>query len=307
MGIRHLNSILQQSANNAIEKIPFINLRGKRIAIDTSIYLYRFKSEDELIESFYLMISLFKHYNIFPIFVFDGKPPKEKKEVVEKRIKQKEVAKKDYVELKQKVESKQQKPTIEVKEKLDKLKKTCTTLNKRDIREVKALFDVYGVNYVIAEGEAEQYCARLVQKRLAWAVLSEDMDLFVYGCPRVLRYISLMNRTVVYYNMREILYELKLSQKEFKQICILSGTDYNKTPYSLYDSFKLFAKFKKSEENDFWVWLKKRNYELDYESMNVAANLINLEHIKVFDQFKHKGYNIQELHTFMEKHNFIYI
>ena len=31
---------------------------------------------DSLIEKFYLMSSIFKYYNIVPIFVFDGKPPR---------------------------------------------------------------------------------------------------------------------------------------------------------------------------------------------------------------------------------------
>ena len=33
---------------------------------------------ESLIEKFYLMCSIFKNYNIIPLFVFDGKPPDEK-------------------------------------------------------------------------------------------------------------------------------------------------------------------------------------------------------------------------------------
>jgi len=48
----------------------------------------------------------------------------------------------------------------------------------------------YGVSYIDADGEADQLCASLVLKNKVYACLSEDMDLFVYGCPRVLRYLS---------------------------------------------------------------------------------------------------------------------
>ena len=64
MGIRHLNRYLQESGSSGIKKIHFNQLTGKRIAIDTSIYLYRFKSENALIDNMYLMISLFKQFNI---------------------------------------------------------------------------------------------------------------------------------------------------------------------------------------------------------------------------------------------------
>ena len=38
--------------------------------------------ENALLENFYLMISIFREYNIIPLFVFDGKPPKEKNDLL---------------------------------------------------------------------------------------------------------------------------------------------------------------------------------------------------------------------------------
>ena len=40
MGIRHLNRFLQENASSGIRKMHFNNLSGKRIVVDTSIYLY---------------------------------------------------------------------------------------------------------------------------------------------------------------------------------------------------------------------------------------------------------------------------
>ena len=37
------------------------------------------------------------------------------------------------------------------------------------------------------QGEADELCAKLVIKRYAYACLSEDMDLFVYGCNKIMR------------------------------------------------------------------------------------------------------------------------
>ena len=53
------------------------------------------------------------------------------------------------------------------------------------------------------------------------------MYMFVYGCSRVLRDLSLCNSDMLLYVMTDILHELKLSAKSFRDILILSGTDYS--------------------------------------------------------------------------------
>ena len=60
------------------------NLSGKKIAVDISIYLYKYESENALLENMFMMLSIFRHYNIIPVFIFDGKPPAEKMELLQK-------------------------------------------------------------------------------------------------------------------------------------------------------------------------------------------------------------------------------
>ena len=102
MGIRHLNKFLRTECKN--ENIKFINiaeLSGKKIAIDISIYLYKFIGDGLLIENMYLMLSVFRHYNIIPIFIFDGKAPTEKKELLKQRTSDKNAARAEFNTLKQ--------------------------------------------------------------------------------------------------------------------------------------------------------------------------------------------------------------
>ena len=68
-------------------------LTGKKVVIDASIYLYRFLAEKNLIEHIYLMCSILRHYNIHPLFIFDGKAPNAKKEIIIKRKEKKEGSK----------------------------------------------------------------------------------------------------------------------------------------------------------------------------------------------------------------------
>ena len=99
MGIQYLNRILRTYAPDGINQISLYSLKNKTLAVDTSIYLYRYQAENALIENIYLMISLFKYYKITPIFVFDGKPPQEKFEELEKRKKLKQKSQQRWFEL----------------------------------------------------------------------------------------------------------------------------------------------------------------------------------------------------------------
>ena len=104
MGIRYLNRFLKDNASPSIKFSRLSDLSGKKIAVDISIYMYRFASEDTLIENMYLMLSVFRNYNIIPIFVFDGKPPPEKRELLQKRKDNKQEAENEYNKLKNTLE-----------------------------------------------------------------------------------------------------------------------------------------------------------------------------------------------------------
>ena len=86
MGIQYLNKYLKNNCSNSINKIHLSNLRKKIITIDTSIYLYRFASEGGIIDGMYQMITILLKYNIIPVFIFDGKPPKENKKQLRGKI-----------------------------------------------------------------------------------------------------------------------------------------------------------------------------------------------------------------------------
>ena len=205
MGIRHLNKYLRDKCPDSIRVLNMADLEGKRIAIDISIYLYKYEGDNMLLENMYLMLSIFRHHNIIPIFIFDGKPPPEKKELLIKRKEDKQEAQKEYEKLQKSLDNNDDFDDSEKQEivaTMDQLKKQFIHINKDKIESVKELIRAYGATYYDAPGEADELCALLVLKKKVWACLSEDMDLFVYGCPRVLRYFSLMNHSVVLYHMK---------------------------------------------------------------------------------------------------------
>ena len=306
MGIRLLNKYIKTNCKKGINMIKMEDLRGKYIVIDTSIYLYRFLQEEVLLENFYLLLSLFKFYNITGIFIFDGKPPEEKYKLIEKRNNIKEEAREKYRELELKINKindndyeREEKNVLQ--NEMIELKKKFVKLERYHIDSIKKLITAFGESYIDAEGEADQLCAKLVIKKIAYACLSEDMDLFLYGCPRVLRYLSLLNESIVLYNLSEILKELKISLSDFRQICVLSGTDYNNNDngLDLYKSVEFYKSYKNDEKNnniDFYTWLDN--------NMKGLINIIELYLINnmfLLDNVNLKCYKINR--TLIDKDN----
>lgn len=279
MGIKNLNRYFRETCKvDAIKVISLSELSNKEIVIDISIYMYKFEAENALIENIYLMLSIFRSYNITPIFVFDGKPPAEKKELIMKRSLYKKEAEKEYNDLHNKLyndhEYLDDPQKKEIIKNMSELKKKFVYITRDKIDEVKHLIQCYGAFYIESKGEADKLCASMVINKKAWACLSEDMDMFVYGCTRVIRYLSLLNHTVVLYDTCKILNNLELTQNDLREICIISGTDYNSETDKTMDLTMILNKFKiykkdmetQKEKRTFYEWLNKAEC-IDYEKL----------------------------------------
>jgi hypothetical protein len=226
MGIKYLNRyLLKNCSKEAIHSIHLSSMQNQTIVIDTSIYIYKFLEEELLLENFKILIDILVKYNVTPIFVFDGKPPIEKKELLLQRQEMKKNAEIRYNEILKEKTS----PNNVVL--LNSLKKKFIRINDQNIIKIKNLMTLNNIEFINAIGESDTVCFDYVKTKKAWACLSDDMDLFVYGCNRVIRDLSLHNETVNLYVLPEILYDLKLTMTSFRDILVISGTDYN-----LYDS-----------------------------------------------------------------------
>ena len=171
--------------------------------------------------------------------------------------------------------------------------------------------------YYEAPGEADELCAYLCIKGKVWGCLSEDMDMFVYGCPRVIRYLSLLNNSMVVYDQKEILQLLNMNQQDLREICVLSGTDYNIhnncKSLTLYQSVSIFNKYKKSNSgDDFYSWvLNNTKYIEDYELLIKINKMFSLEDdssLKMFDLIvlKNGSFDRKEIIDLLMKEGFIF-
>jgi len=323
MGIKYLNRFLRDNCTKkAISKKPLSAFRNKTVVIDTSIYLYKFASEDLLMENMYLMISILKSYKIIPIFIFDGKPPIEKRDLLKQRRLEKKEAEQKFAILQNTLENARAEDSKDIVKEMESLKRQMIRIRDDDIQKVKRLMDAYGVIYYDAIGEADCLCAYLLRIGKAWACMSDDMDMFLYGCPFVMRSLSLMNKTVILYDTEAILKDLEMTQQQFCEIMVLSGTDYNiHSKTSLNETIKWYYQYMKYYANTehpygFYVWLVKHtNYITDYKKLLMVYQLFQFNNHNddyESEQWKQleiveKPVNQPELESIMEKEGFIFL
>jgi flap endonuclease-1 len=232
MGIKNLFKLIKNESKDSIKKINFSNIHMKRIAIDTSIVLYQYvvairsrgadleTSNGKKTSHIYGILSKalgLVEKGILPIFVFDGKPPELKKNILDNRKKIRENAKK-------KIE------TIEDEEERIKLLKRSVVINKVQMNECKEILRSLGLPVVESPEEADSQCAFLSKKNLVYGVASEDMDLLTFGSKYLLRNFSISKKKeMIEISLEKILEGFEMSMDQFIDLCILLGCDYTPT------------------------------------------------------------------------------
>ena len=317
MGIKNLNTLIEKySPINRKKHLSYF--RNKTFAIDTNVYLYKYLyGKSNHIDGMFFMINKFKKFNINPIFVFDGKPPEEKKNTIEHRKLLKNKLQERLMNLKAKltlinIDDDYSKLENEIKN----IEKKIIYVNKSVIDKTKLLFNLMGITYIEANSEAEHYCSKLCKLNLVDGVVSEDMDTVACGSKLVLRNFTNRDDFVEAYYLNDILYDLELNYDEFVDLCILLGNDYNYRPRGFNPDkiLKLILKYRNIENI-----LKKKeilNWNCNYEKIRkiIKLNSININKInnknmnisidKIKDFLK-KNSNIDEK-TYIHRINLIY-
>jgi len=235
MGVKKLYKLLEKYAPNSIKINKMKDYNGKKIAIDGNIILYQFmiailnknnqgfvnkKGEEtsHLHIIFYKTISYLNN-GIIPVYVFDGRPPEIKKQILKERKNLKEKAK-------QKLSK-----TTSLEENI-KYSKRLVNITNKHIDDCIELLKIMGIPCIKAHGEADSQCAALALSGLVDGVASEDMDLLAFGTPILLRDFS-SKKDVREINLINAIKGLGLMDEnninpyeKFIELCILLKCDY---------------------------------------------------------------------------------
>ncbi len=280
MGIKGLSKFIKTHIPSAISEKKLSDLANKTIAIDANYFMYKYTiSSEDYVNKFRKQYEHLISYHINAFYVFDGKPPKEKKKVIEKR---KEVNKKKNIDVS-----------------VDK------------IRELKTFFDSKNINYVECESEADFICCKLCQNNIIHGCISDDMDFLTLGCNCLYRDYYQHSDYIVEYNRDKILQEF--TNEEFIDVCIFLGCDYcdrvqdfvnRAIDINVFELFKnhrsLENVWKNLREEDLFLfvddekelmvqskWPKVR--EIFYNNINIDDSVLNI--IKNIDVTKYSNYD----------------
>jgi flap endonuclease-1 len=220
-------------------------LRGKIIVVDAFNQLYMFLSsirqpDGSLLKDshdnvtshlnglFYRFTKLMS-FDIKFIFVFDGKPPELKLRERERRSALKHEAELKYEEARE-------------QENIEDMKKFASRTSKLTpemISDVKELIAALGCPIIEAPSEGEAQAAYLVKNNDAYASLSQDADSLLFGCPLVVKNLTLSGRkklpnklsygeiTPELISLKDTLSSLEIDNDQLIVLAMLTGTDYN--------------------------------------------------------------------------------
>jgi flap endonuclease-1 len=97
-----------------------------------------------------------------------------------------------------------------------------------ELAECRDLLTLLGVPWVVAPGESDAQCAHLVESGAAWAAVTQDWDIALFGAPRALRNLTLSKtRTPELLELAPALAHAGLTRAQLVDAAILIGTDYN--------------------------------------------------------------------------------
>jgi flap endonuclease-1 len=255
MVIKNLNKVLKKEAPNSISKIEFKDLKNKIIAIDTSIFMYKFSYfSPNFMKLFWFQVKRFVENDIIPVYVFDGGAPEEKSDTISDRKEKKEqleskitelknnidIFTKKKEELKAKMNSKNQDKILKEIDEIDnnlaeakieyKLKeKTNIRITIKKVKHLKKMLKEMNVPYITSITEAEKLAAHLYKKNIVDAVMTDDTDILPQGVRHVYRDYSINNYYITEVKLDVILESMGLTYEQFVDYCILCGCDYSNT------------------------------------------------------------------------------
>ncbi len=287
-----------------LKNITLSNLRYKKISIDISIFIYRFVEENALETRMHEFCSKLIKNKIIPIFVFDGQPPKEKYDAIIKRTKLRIEMKEKYDEL---IKLAQENPTQEIQSNIDYYKKRSTRITKENIETTKSIIDFYKLPRIDANGEAEELCVAYVIKNVVFACLSDDTDVFAYGCTRVLRNLDINKETIDFYKLKDICKDLSISKHDLRCLCCISGNDYDSGINNMFVNYTILKKYRINPIRSFaCVNYNCKHTYCDKYGFLFSLLLNNLidenklqEFIKIYELYNINGGDVLKAHDFV--------
>jgi flap endonuclease-1 len=223
------------------------DLRGRSLAVDANNTLYQFLAlirmrdgrpftdshghvTSHLVGLLLRTTRLIADYDIRPVFVFDGEPPKLKMQTLKERREYRDRARKEWEDA---VHRKDYSTAWSKAVRMN----TLTQPMQSDAKEVLTLL---GIPWIQAPQEGEAQAAFMAVQGDVWAANSRDYDAVLFGSPRLVRYLTISGQEFLpskgvgrplipeLIELQTLLKSLQISREQLIDIAIMVGTDFNK-------------------------------------------------------------------------------
>ncbi len=249
MGIKNLMKIIQKYSPNSVQYTQIYNYKNQTLAIDANLMIYKIifairKSGKDIrnnkdksvthIHSMLMKLLGFTKYTINAIFVFDGIAPKIKADTLKNRkIFQNYMRNKYYKAV-----------TQDEKKKYYYMKSDVTL---EEIEEIMELIEIFGFPIINSLEEADSQLAYLSKNNLVDAVVTDDMDILIFGGKKVLKNFTVTKlKKIQEIDLNTILKDFKVTPNQLIDLGILLGCDYCPTVVGVgtEGSYKLIKEYK---------------------------------------------------------------
>ena len=341
MGLIKLSKLLEIGAggshmgkHTAVKNYPYHKFKKLNIAVDISMLVYETaiairngghdltnksgQLTSHLIGIFNKTLNFLQNGNV-PIFVFDGKAPEIKTATVQKRRDDKKKAADKLDEIDDSEDGE-----------FIKHYKNSFRPSKQDFDELKIMFNLMGIPYIEAPGEADIVCTWLASrcdengKRYAKGVCSDDGDILIHGARYLFRFMSKAlnkpNIDVKVISQEKLLANLNLTVEQMYVVAALLGGDYNDSIYGVgvKKAYSFVLKYKTldgvfdflQKEKKYKTYATDEVREKMRATINYYANTVKSldkddNFIITDDNYKMRKYQYDELVDFFcIKHNF---
>lgn len=280
LGVKNLGDLFQG------KPIKLIDLTRKVLAVDAYNVIYQFLASirgfdgslladvDGTITShlsglFYRNTRLLE-YGIRLVYVFDGAPSILKREELRRRAEAKRKAREELDEALERGDLARARVVAQ----------RTSVLTPQMVEDSKKLLTLLGIPVIDAPQEGEAQSAFLVQSKKAWAAASQDYDSFLFGCPTLVRNLTLSGRrklphqdryvtvNIELFHLRDLLSALDITREQLIDLAILVGTDFNPDgvkgigPKTAYKLIKKHGNIETILENE-----SKIQLDADYEAI----------------------------------------
>ncbi|KAI3377997.1 hypothetical protein SNEBB_009365 [Seison nebaliae] len=229
-----LSNSLLPFVKDATRECKLDEFANTTVAIDASTWLYKavFSCADKVFQKIpteiYIDIFIDRTFqltrrNIKPIFVFDGLPLPAKRPTNDKRKKEKEKYKKQAKKL---IEDERNGKVISRQQLLD-ICRRCIEITPDIYEPIIEKLKKMEIDCIMAPYEADAQLAFLQLNRLTEAVITEDSDLILFGCDKIIYKLDNEGNGILF-ELKQLTKDFgqKMNFFKFRRACILSGCDY---------------------------------------------------------------------------------